>query len=108
MRQLVSGVVHPARLAWQGARTFVAVADSDPYPPFERLSRQLERLLGQEYRRALDVSRTRLLYPSRPDTTAIEAGTWRARLADLLAAHPELAPRLGALVAELEPMIPRY
>jgi hypothetical protein len=97
------GTVHHARLAWDAARVIVAVADRDQDDLYEWLSARLDLVCGPEFPHALSASRTRLLYRSREDIVAAEAGTWRARVQDLLDRRPALVGPLHALVAELAP-----
>src|SRR5699024_3554606 len=95
---MTRGIVHPQRLAWDGARAFVALADTDQ--EYFWLGAQLRELLGAEFELALSDTRTRLIWQSRENAISIEAGLWRARLADLLAERPELCLALGHLVGD--------
>jgi hypothetical protein len=92
------GIVHHQRLAWDCARAFIAVTDSDR--DYLWLSNELRRLLGPGYELALSDARTRLMFAARPDTPQIEAGLWRARMEDVLRQRPELALALAALVED--------
>jgi hypothetical protein len=91
-------IVHHQRLAWDCARAFVAVVDSDR--DYFWLCDEVRRLLGPEYELALSDARTRLQLAARPDAPQIEAGLWRARMEDALRERPGLVPALGALVEE--------
>ncbi|GIH79581.1 hypothetical protein [Planobispora longispora] len=87
-------VVHQPRVAWEGARAFVAAADSDAY---WWLTDAVGRSLGAVYQLNLAETRLRL---RREDAVFAETGAWRVRLEDLLRARPELAPLLVRLTAE--------
>jgi hypothetical protein len=89
-------IVHPQRLAWDSARAFVALADTDR--EYFWLCARLRELLGAEYESALSDTRTRLLRRVRGNATGVEAGLWRARIEDLLAERPELSLALRYLV----------
>ncbi len=88
-------MVHPERLAWDGARVLVRAIGSDA--AYRWLSDEWG-VLGPAYRQALSDSYTRLLYDRRPDAVHREAGIWRARLLDLLRADPDGAPQVGTLI----------
>jgi hypothetical protein len=92
------GIVHHQRLAWDCARAFIAVTDSDP--DYFWLSNEVRRLLGPEYEVALSDARTRLMFAARPEAPQIEAGLWRARMEDALRQRPELVLALAALVED--------
>ncbi|GIH12019.1 hypothetical protein [Rugosimonospora africana] len=95
---MTRSIVHPQRLAWDGARAFVALADSDR--EYFWLGARLRELLGADHEQALSDSRTRLMWQIRTNAVSIEAGLWRARLADVLAERPELALALRYLIDE--------
>ncbi len=95
---MTRGIIHPQRLAWDGARAFVALADTDQ--EYFWLGGRLRELLGTEFELALSDTRTRLMWQLRESAVSVEAGRWRARLADLLAEHPELCPAVRQLVDE--------
>jgi hypothetical protein len=92
------GIVHHQRLAWDCARAFIAVADSDR--DYFWLCNEVRRLLGPHYEIALSDARNRLMLAARPDTPQIEAGLWRARMEDVLRERPELALALASLVED--------
>jgi hypothetical protein len=91
-------VLHQPRLAWDGARVIVRVADSGHL--YGWLSEQIGRVLGPAYRQALFDSRNRLWSTGRPDAPQVEAGLWRARLEDALRANPDLVAPLRELIHE--------
>ena len=91
-------VVHPQRLAWDGAQTIVRAFGSAQVCDW--LDGQFGRLLGPAYQQALTDSRHRLWSSERPDAPQIESGLWRARLDDLLRGSPMLAVMLHELVEE--------
>ena len=95
-----AGIVHHQRLAWDCARAFVAVADSDR--DYFWLCNEVRRLLGPRYEVALSDARNRLTLAARPDTAQIEAGLWRARMEDALRERPELALALAGLVEDAQ------
>lgn len=96
--EMTRGILHPQRLAWDGARAFVALADTDQ--EYFWLGGRLRELLGAEFELALSDTRTRLLWQLRESAVSVEAGLWRARLADLLGEHPELCPAVRQLIGE--------
>jgi hypothetical protein len=104
---MTTGVVHHARLAWDGARVFVAIADGDEDRLYDWLADRLDLLCGPEYRQALSISRTRLMYRVRSDAPQVEAGMWRTRLHELLDGRPELTGPVQALIDELTPIVYR-
>jgi hypothetical protein len=93
-----AGIVHHQRLAWDCARAFIAVADSDR--DYFWLCNEVRRLLGPQYEMALSDARIRLMRAARPDTPQIEAGLWRARMEDMLRERPELALALASLMED--------
>jgi hypothetical protein len=93
---MTRGIVHHQRVAWDCARAFVALADSDR--EYFWLSTRLADLLGADYGLALSDTRTRLLWQSRGDAVNIESGLWRARIQDLLDQRPEISLALEALM----------
>jgi hypothetical protein len=94
-------VIHTPRVAWEGARVFVAAATSDAY---WWLSEMIGQHLGLMYQMDLTSTRLRLLSE---DARFAEVGAWRVRLEDLLHSRPELAPLLLQLVAETTSRLPR-
>jgi hypothetical protein len=90
-------VIHQPRVAWDGARAFVAATTSTCYP---WLSDQIGRELGVTYQRQLAETQELLMSDIEPDLTHVEAGVWRVRLEDLLRYRPELTGMLAALVRE--------
>ncbi len=92
-------VTHQPRLAWDAARAFVSAVDSDGV--YFWLIDRIGELLGGEYQRALSETRTRVLWPQRPDAVSVETGTWRVRLEDALRTRPELVGALRDLVDDL-------
>lgn len=99
-------IVHHQRLAWDCARAFVALADTDR--EYYWLGARLRELCGPEHELALSDTRTRLLWQVRADGRSIEAGRWRARIADLLAERPALAPALAALRQDAQARVAAY
>lgn len=92
-------IIHQPRLAFDGARGFVAGVESDRLYPW--LSRRVAELLGPEYPEMLADSRRRVLVPERDDAPLVEAAKWRARLDDALRRKPELSAGLRALIADI-------
>ncbi len=92
-------VTHQPRLAWDAARAFVSAVDSDGV--YFWLIDRLGELLGAEFQRTLSDTRTRVLWPQRPDAVSVETGTWRVRLEDVLRSRPEVGVPLRDLVDEL-------
>lgn len=93
-----AGIVHHQRLAWDCARAFIAVADTDR--DYFWLCNEVRRLLGPQYEVALSDARNRLVLARRPDAAQIEAGLWRARMEDALRERPELVLALASLVED--------
>ena len=94
--------VHQPRVAWDGARAFVQAAGSPHSEQFA--ARVLSRLGSEVYGQFAD-TRQRLLtalVETGGDRNAsdVEAGKWRVRLEDLLAAHPELTGAVNELTIE--------
>jgi hypothetical protein len=96
MLMAMTVVTHSPRVAWDLARTTVAMAGatSERYGWF---ARQVELCLGADARHELERTRARLVHDERPDIHPIELGRWRVRLEDALAADPGL----GALLIGL-------
>ncbi len=89
-------VLHHPRLAWDGARVIVRALETDRL--YGWLNEQLGRLFGPGYQQALSDSFNRLWWTERLDAPQAEAGLWRARLADALQEHPDLARPLRELI----------
>ncbi|MFC4057004.1 hypothetical protein ACFOWE_01775 [Planomonospora corallina] len=96
------GVIHRPRTAWDSARVFVAAAECDVY---WWLTDEVGRRLGAAYQESL--ARTRLRLQRRADAVSAEAGTWRARLEELLQERPDLIPVLLRLTEETAARLPR-
>ncbi|MEV5411384.1 hypothetical protein AB0K60_21410 [Thermopolyspora sp. NPDC052614] len=94
-------VVHPPRVAWLGARVFVAAANAETY---WWLSEMLGRYLGLMFELYLTDTRRRL---QRTGETYAEIGIWRTYLGDLLEDRPELQPVILQLIDETEARLPR-
>jgi hypothetical protein len=94
-------VLHRPRVAWEGARVFVAAANADAY---YWLSDMVGEYLGVIYQLKLAETRIRLQADEVPYA---EAGAWRARLDELLHHHPELTPLLHQLVTETSDRLSR-
>ncbi|MDP4505234.1 hypothetical protein OHA25_39715 [Nonomuraea sp. NBC_00507] len=88
-------VLHPRRVAWEGARIFVFAANTDAY---WWLSDTVGHYLGLMYQ--LQLCETRLRLQAEDDAFYAEAGAWRARLDELLDTHPETASILTQLISE--------
>lgn len=95
---MTAQIVHPQRLAWDGALMFVRALASDQVGGWP--CDQVGRYLGPEHRQALADSRHRLMTSERPDALQVESGLWRVRLADLLADDPSTATAVRALIDE--------
>lgn len=94
-------VVHPPRVAWQGARAFVAAANAETY---WWLGEMLGRYLGLMFELYLTETRRRLQRQGQPYA---EIGLWRVYLSDLLDDRPELQPLILQLIDETEARLPR-
>jgi hypothetical protein len=95
---MTTRVVNRERLAWDAARVVVRVLGSDQVGRW--LHEQLATRLGAELAAALVESRLRMWASPRPDAPQVEAGIWRAKVADLLGTDASLAVPLQALMAE--------
>ncbi|MCW6010765.1 hypothetical protein K1W54_40380 [Micromonospora sp. CPCC 205371] len=91
-------VLHRERLAWDAARVVVRALGSVQVLGW--LHGQMAARLGPTHAAALVESRDRLWSSPRPDAPHVEAGIWRARLADLLAADRSLAAPLAEITTE--------
>jgi hypothetical protein len=95
------GVLHRPRVAWEGARVFVAAADADAY---YWLGDLVGQHLGVMYQLRLAETRIRL---RAGDVSHAETGVWRAYLDDLLQERPELTTLVHELVAETSSRLDR-
>jgi hypothetical protein len=98
-------VTHQPRVAWDGARAIVRIAQS---PSYDEFAVQVLDRLGPEQHALLEDTRARLVdnyYRTGGDhyLCDVEAGKWRVRLEDLLRHHPDLTPT----VLELTSLVPR-
>jgi hypothetical protein len=89
-------VVHPERVAWDGASAIVAALDSAALYPW--LHREVSGLLGPAAGDALHDS-FQLLHGPEIDRPFVEAAKWRARLDEAVRAQPQIAGRIGVLVS---------
>src|SRR5262249_26164849 len=96
--RVTTTVVHHARVAWDLARTVVAMAMADD-EHYLRFAGQLEQCLGASARLELGETRDRLAHPVRPDAHPVELGRWRVRIEDALSTDPGLAPDVSRLTA---------
>ncbi|MDX3103678.1 hypothetical protein ACIBO5_25545 [Nonomuraea angiospora] len=96
-------VLHPRRVAWEGARTFVTAANTDAY---WWLSDRVGHHLGLMYQSRLYETRMRLRATAEADAIHAEAGAWRARLDELLDACPATASVLTRLISETASRLP--
>jgi hypothetical protein len=95
--RVTTTVVHHPRVAWDVARTVVAMAMADD----ERYSwfvGQVEQCLGASARLELGQTRHRLAHTVRPDAHPVELGRWRVRIEDALSNDPALAEALSRLL----------
>jgi hypothetical protein len=95
-------VIHQERVAWEGARAFVAASGADAY---WWLSEMIERNLGRTYQVCLATTRTRLQHE---EASLAEIGAWRVRLEDLLRVRPDVQPALLELVTETSARLGRH
>ncbi|MGN9914293.1 hypothetical protein ACTMTJ_42865 [Phytohabitans sp. LJ34] len=95
-------VVHPERVAWDGASAIVAALDSEALYPW--LHREVAGLLGTAAGDALHDS-FRLLHGPQADRPFVEAAKWRARLDEAVRAQPRVAGHIGVLVTEVRARI---
>ena len=92
-------ILHRPRVAWDAALTVIAAAEAGD-ATFAWFAAEVERLLGTPYAQALSDSRRLLWNADRPDVANVEAGKWRFRLDDVLAARPGLTAALHTLTIE--------
>lgn len=95
-------VAQQSRVAWEGARVFVAATEADAY---WWLSDMMARHLGVIYHLKLAETRLRVLQSG--ETVYAEAGAWRVRLEELLKERPELTPVVVRLIVQTAERIPR-
>lgn len=91
-------VINRERLAWDAARVVVRVLGSDQVGRW--LHEQMAARLGPEAAASLVESRRRMWASTRLDAPQVEAGIWRAKLAELLGEEPSLATPLQVMMAE--------
>jgi hypothetical protein len=93
---MTTRVLHPPRVAWDLARTTVAMAAAaeDRYRWFEG---QIEQRLGLAFARELRRTRERMYDEAFSDVRNIELGRWRVRIEDVLLEDPLLAEDLTLL-----------
>ncbi|MCW2942952.1 MAG: hypothetical protein JWN00_5937 [Actinomycetia bacterium] len=89
-----ASVPHPIRVAFEGARVFVAAANAEVY---WWLSEMVRVHLGAMYGQKLAETRLRLQVE---EASFAEAGAWRALLEELLHNRPDLTPLMHQLVTE--------
>lgn len=99
-------ITHQPRVAWDGARAFVRIAQTPYYDDF---AVHVLRRLGPDHYEMLEDTRARVLdnlYRTGGDRylTDVEAGKWRVRLEDLLRSRPDLT----STVLELTTMVPHF
>ncbi|MEV0383519.1 hypothetical protein [Nonomuraea sp. NPDC050643] len=94
-------VLHPRRVAWEGARTFVFASTTNAY---WWLGDTVGHSLGPAYR--LHLRETRLRLQADADALYGEAGAWRARLDELIDTHPGIASTLTRLISETAARMP--
>ncbi|MGN9909221.1 hypothetical protein ACTMTJ_16890 [Phytohabitans sp. LJ34] len=85
-------------MAWDAARIVVRVLCSDQVGRW--LHEQMAIRLGPAPAAALVESRLRMWASARLDAPQVEAGVWRAKLADLLSEDASLAQPLQEMMAE--------
>jgi hypothetical protein len=96
--------LHPRRVAWEGARTFVFAATKDAY---WWLSDTVGHRLGLSYQLQLRETRLRLQAREVPaEAIHAEAGVWRARLDELLDTRPDTASILTQMISETSARLP--
>ncbi|MEO3868134.1 hypothetical protein ABGB18_04800 [Nonomuraea sp. B12E4] len=96
-------VLHPRRVAWEGARIFVGAASTDAY---WWLSDSVGHYLGIMYQLQLCETRLRLRAEADAEVAYEEVGAWRARLDVLLDTHPGAASILTQLITETTARLP--
>lgn len=95
---MTTPVVNRERLAWDAARVVVRVLHSDQVGRW--LHEEMATRLGTDLAAALVESRLRMWASPRLDAPQVEAGIWRAKLADLLTEDASLALPLQVTMAE--------
>jgi hypothetical protein len=95
---MTTRVMNRERLAWDAALVVVRVLGSDQVGRW--LHEQIATRLDPETAAALAESRLRMWASSRVDAPQVEAGIWRAKLGELLAADASLAEPLRELMVE--------
>ena len=97
---MTTSVIHQPRVAWDGARAFVAAAAG---PDYDAFAGRVQSRLGGDLHDELTHTHERILTDwlrSGGDrhVTDIELGRWRVRLDELLRTHPELTDALRDLI----------
>ena len=93
---MTTSVIHQPRVAWDLARTTLALAAAG-HDEYRWFAAQVERWLGRRARDEFGETRWRLIAAERADVHAVELGRWRVRLEDAMSRDPSL----GASLAEL-------
>jgi len=88
-------VIHRPRVAWDGARAFMAVIEAGGY---QWLARTLGERVGREAQDHVLACVVR--FGARPESQLAETGMWRVYLDDLLGSRPDLARPLLDIIDE--------
>jgi hypothetical protein len=92
-------VIHHPRVAWDGARAFVAACENlNVFPWFKA---QVWQLLGPDYYELAQRSFVNLMYAEDERAHQIESGMWRVRLAELLETRPDMVGPLLTFIGEI-------
>lgn len=102
MGGMTQSLIHPERVAWDAARSFVRAAYSASFGEF---AGRVHQLLGEKIYQDLLATRNRLDdWMRRPPADRymfdVEAGKWRVVLQELLVQRPDLAGPLSDLAAQ--------
>jgi hypothetical protein len=89
-------VLHAPRVAWDLARTTVAMAAAG-IEPYQWFAGQIERRLGPAFARELGRTRERMYDDGVTDIRLVELGRWRVRIEDVISEDPRLAEDLTLL-----------
>ena len=97
---MATSVIHQPRVAWDGARAFVAAACG---PDYDAFAGRVDGRLGDDIHDELTRTHDRILTDWQRSggdrrVTDLELGRWRVRLDELLRTHPELTETLRELI----------
>jgi hypothetical protein len=94
--RMTTTVLHHPRVAWDLARTTVAMAEASD-ELYQWFAAQLDHRLNPSMRDELERTRDWLARSVRPDAHPVQLGRWRVRFEDVLDEDPRIAEDLTLL-----------